>query len=221
MKLKFIAYAVSLVAVSGCSSNDEKPAEQVTIYQKELIDIKPVMIDTTLQYKSLEQNTGSLTGEGYIHVLGKQNYHNLIDTPTENNSSMAVSGKSSSSSDTSGRNLHAEGDISANSEIGIPVSVIKNAAKASSQSYSVYELSRWERFCGLGGKMDVKDWDFISDTGRANLPDSLKSSCKERPYTSGEYRATWEKTCTEGYKLNTADRIITNETIKPKGICSK
>ncbi|CAM5562425.1 hypothetical protein [Eoetvoesiella caeni] len=45
------------------------------------------------------------------------------------------------------------------------------------QGYSVYELSRWERYCNKGKGMDKKDWAFIRQVGVQNVPASLVGQC--------------------------------------------
>lgn len=46
------------------------------------------------------------------------------------------------------------------------------------QSYSIYEMSRWERFCKDEGKaMDKRDWDFVKKEGANNLPEHLRATC--------------------------------------------
>lgn len=45
-------------------------------------------------------------------------------------------------------------------------------------SYSIYEMSRWERFCRDNGKdMDRLDWDFVKKQGANNLPEHLRANC--------------------------------------------
>jgi hypothetical protein len=46
------------------------------------------------------------------------------------------------------------------------------------QSYSIYEMSRWERFCKDEGKnMDKRDWAFVKKEGANNLPQHLRADC--------------------------------------------
>jgi len=44
-------------------------------------------------------------------------------------------------------------------------------------SYSMYELSRWERYCNGGKGMDKRDWDFVRKEGTANIPLALLGKC--------------------------------------------
>ncbi|MBB3105245.1 hypothetical protein [Azomonas macrocytogenes] len=46
------------------------------------------------------------------------------------------------------------------------------------QGYSVYEMSRWERYCNQGKGMDKADWAFVIREGRRNVPVSLMGGCR-------------------------------------------
>lgn len=44
-------------------------------------------------------------------------------------------------------------------------------------SYSIYEMSRWERYCNNGKGMDKRDWAFVKKQGLNNVPYHLRSTC--------------------------------------------
>lgn len=46
------------------------------------------------------------------------------------------------------------------------------------QGLSMYELSRWERYCNEGKGMDKRDWAFVHKEGLDNVPSMLISDCK-------------------------------------------
>lgn len=52
-------------------------------------------------------------------------------------------------------------------------------------SYSMYELSRWERYCNGGKGMDKRDWAFVRKEGIANVPTALIGKCN--PPTTTHY----------------------------------
>lgn len=52
-------------------------------------------------------------------------------------------------------------------------------------SYSIYELSRWERYCNRGKGMDTQDWAFILKEGTSNVPLALLGACN--PPSLGKY----------------------------------
>lgn len=45
------------------------------------------------------------------------------------------------------------------------------------RGYSVYELSRWERYCNEGKGMDKADWDFVTAEGTENTPLDVLPNC--------------------------------------------
>lgn len=55
------------------------------------------------------------------------------------------------------------------------------------QGLSVYELSRWERYCNSGKGMDQKDWNFVMKEGLDNVPSILAFDCSP-PTTLGRAR---------------------------------
>lgn len=91
--------------------------------------------------------------------------------------------------------------------------------RAKVRSYSIYELSRWERFCGLDGrKMDYRDWEFISQEGTESVPLHMIGDCKPKSYTREEYLNAWRNSCNQG-SAQAKDLRIQHETLKPPGIC--
>lgn len=45
-------------------------------------------------------------------------------------------------------------------------------------SYSIYEMSRWERYCDSGKGMDMRDWAFVREQGLNNVPAHMQANCK-------------------------------------------
>ncbi|MBX2807149.1 MAG: hypothetical protein KTR20_00825 [Cellvibrionaceae bacterium] len=84
-------------------------------------------------------------------------------------------------------------------------------------SYSVYENQRWERFCGTG-KMNSKDWDFIANEGRSNIPEHLANDCLPPAYTRQDYLTTWAAYCAKT-PLTQAQSLIKKATIAPPDSC--
>ncbi len=98
-----------------------------------------------------------------------------------------------------------------------PAEVIQRATLI--KSYSVYEMGRWERFCGHGA-MDSKDWDFIAREGRDSIPGTLRADCSAPAYTRQDYIAAWKSKC-DGSKASTQTLAIRNMTIAPPRICNE
>jgi hypothetical protein len=96
-----------------------------------------------------------------------------------------------------------------------PADVIERAN--SLQSYSIYELARWQRYCGHD-KMNAKDWDFVASQGRSNMPETLKSQCNSPAFTRSEYLAAWKRFC-DGGTPSDFDQVIRTTTIAPGNNC--
>lgn len=84
-------------------------------------------------------------------------------------------------------------------------------------SYSVYEMQRWERFCGQG-KMNARDWEFVATQGRENIPFHLIADCKSPSYTRQDYLDAWKASC-HGGKTSPAQKLIRAATIPPSNFC--
>jgi hypothetical protein len=96
-----------------------------------------------------------------------------------------------------------------------PADVIERVS--SLQSYSIYEMARWERYCGHG-KMDEKDWEFVASQGRNNVPDTLKALCNPPAFSRQDYAAAWKRSC-GGSEPSTFDQAIRSITVAPANIC--
>lgn len=80
-------------------------------------------------------------------------------------------------------------------------------------SLSVYELSRWERYCKKGVGSDRKDWIFYESSQYA-VPAELADTCEIPGYKRAEYIAAWRNKCI-GTRLSALDSKITTHTVKP------
>ena len=84
------------------------------------------------------------------------------------------------------------------------------------EGYSLYELSRWERFCDGGKGMDEADWRFVTrHGGEANVPDILQGSCAAPEHDYKAYLVAWTGFCT-GTEISSFQRDIVRESVRPK-----
>lgn len=70
-----------------------------------------------------------------------------------------------------------------------PLSLSATSVKlnGSQEALSMYELSRWERYCNNGKGMDQRDWEFVRKAGLENVPSILSFDCKP-PVSAGRYK---------------------------------
>ena len=85
-------------------------------------------------------------------------------------------------------------------------------------SVSVYELSRWERYCKKGEGSDKRDWIFY-ESSKYEVPAVMADTCEAPGFKRSQYIAAWEHKCT-GRTLSQLDSKITTLTLKPAS-CSK
>lgn len=81
-----------------------------------------------------------------------------------------------------------------------------------STGYSMYELSRWGRYCNGGKGMDEADWQFVTEHGAKGIP-GMFEDCTIPTYTYFDYKAAWERFC-EG-EASSHDRDIVRDSVRP------
>lgn len=188
----------------ACSSN--KSTEEVVKeapYHRTYVNVKPTAKDTTTAWEDAKLKGAAIEGEGYREVLAVRRT-GAFDINNEKNKG------SGSTAQNTGDNL------------GDAESLLRNPTEHAAQkviaSYSIYEMARWERFCG-GSKMDRKDWDFVSAQGIANVPTELKMKCSPPSYGYSEYLRAWDSQC-NGAALTDKQKNIIKAT-HPASKCTK
>lgn len=96
---------------------------------------------------------------------------------------------------------------------------IQVAKSISVISFSIYEMQIWERFCG-SDRMNSRDWEFISTSGRDNMPNQLQDTCNPPAYTRQDYLSAWEHSC-KSKSLTARDLLIQSQTISPANLCDE
>lgn len=82
------------------------------------------------------------------------------------------------------------------------------------QGYSMYEISRWTRFCDNGEGMDEDDWRFVTGEGRSNVPD-LITNCEVPSHDYDDYLRAWERFC-EMEGASQRDLSIVRDSVRPQ-----
>lgn len=157
--------------------------------KKTYLSEKPVGLDTTVTWNNDQRVGAAYSAETYTHVLGQQKSTDIIDIPPASISSLE--------------------------QFKNPSDIAKNAIN---KSYSIYELQRWERFCGKG-KMNSKDWDFIAIKGQHNLPEHLKAACTPPSFSRKDYLHAWQRFCSTGV-ISREDAFVINHTVPPHEECN-
>ena len=193
---------IFLMVLAGCSTRQEYDRysewslnDASSILTKESRD---TVREKTVLWTEEKRGGAAYNKKGYRHVLyASRNIKRLDDHPTVADAVVTLSYTL---------------DPIANSG-----KLESDAIDAAFKSYSVYETSRWERFCG-DGKMDIKDWNFVAKEGREFVPEQLKENCNTPAYTRQDYISAWQATCDDG-KATESQVIIRKSTIRPPEIC--
>ncbi|WP_193085835.1 MULTISPECIES: hypothetical protein [Halomonas] len=82
------------------------------------------------------------------------------------------------------------------------------------QGYSMYEISRWTRFCDSGNGMDEDDWRFVTGEGRDNVPE-LITYCEMPSHDYYDYLRAWERFC-EMDGASQRDLSIVRDSVRPQ-----
>ena len=86
------------------------------------------------------------------------------------------------------------------------------------RGYSIYETSRWVRYCDNGKGMDEADWQFVTDEGQQlGIPDYLTGRCRAPTYDYNSYLAAWRGFCSRS-DLSAPTRAIVKSSVRPKSI---
>jgi hypothetical protein len=157
---------------------------------REFQNEKPVGRDSTVARLPASRGGAAYRPEGYEQVVGFRAVGEVVDVPVATEAAPAVT------------------DPLGNA-----------AAAATRKSYSAYELRRWERFCG-SGKMDERDWAFVTKEGRNSLPEFMLLDCNEPTFNEADYRTAWKTICTPNHTISASQRAILDKTLPPKNHCS-
>lgn len=86
------------------------------------------------------------------------------------------------------------------------------------QGYSLYEISRWERYCDHGNGMDEDDWLFVTrEGGESGLPSALSARCSPPDSDYQSYISAWTRYCKSQAPTN-SDMAIVRNTSRPKTV---
>lgn len=207
-KKTLLSVLVAVVSLAGCSSK-----EVITIPAE--TESKETRVSRTL---SNEWGNSGLSGAAYnqpayIHVLGGDLNENLNNLKSQKESQKLSAigtddlAKSNLASAFSGTQEIEESKKSSAS----------NNNGTTTVGYSVYELSRWERYCNESIGMDEADWNFVAKQGPQNVPVEVFPNCKESGYTYTKYLATWIDFC-EGYEISQKDKDFVRKTVRPSSL---
>lgn len=199
MRVSTALLAVALL--SGCASMESTPPEaeaEVAVDPAEG-KIQRVNRGLSVDWDNMGRGGAAMRQPAYIHVLGESSLQ-----AASNNIQNVPSGDAGQADGAGARN----GD-----GLREALSTLKDLQQG--KGYSLYELSRWERFCNKGHGMDERDWRFVESEGADNVPTTLQVNCSPPTFTYGDYLTAWTRFCTHN-EPSQADRQIVRVTVRPQ-----
>lgn len=194
------------ILLGGCASLDTSPPDADVVVGDPAEDVvgdpaeeklQRVNRELSVDWDNMGRGGAALRQPAYIHVLGEPRFH------------------AASTSIQSGTPDKAGSAMGSGEELREALSTVRDLQKG--KGYSLYELSRWERFCNHGKGMDERDWRFVEAEGVESLPPTLHGSCNPPTFTYGDYLTAWTRFCTDN-EPNQADRQIVRLTVRPQSV---
>lgn len=196
MRQRLLILGVAMLA--GCAANtpEAPPAPQAPA-----INDKPARVsrELTVAWDNYGRGGAALRQPAFVHVLGQDGSltSNIASTTSETISLPAP--------------ILTPGDIAAT------MTAFKGIQSGNRQGYSIYEISRWERYCNAGKGMDEHDWRFIDAQGTTNVPSEVITGCIPPVHTSHGYLQAWTHFCTN-QGVTPDDRRIVRESVRPYSV---
>ncbi len=146
---------LGVAILAGCASNapEQKPQPQTAPAEND----KPARVsrELSMAWDNMGRGGAALRQPGYIHVLGDGNVSATMNKVKDD----------SAGSDKTPAGIKQHGDVNE------AINTFKSMNKG--KGYSLYELSRWERYCDGGKGMDEHDWRFVEARGPQTSPRML------------------------------------------------
>ncbi len=160
---------LGVALMAGCASNTSEPKTQPQIASAENDKPARVSRELSMSWDNMGRGGAALRQPGYIHVLGDGNVSAMVNKVKDD----------STGSD------KAPVWINQNEDVNEAINTFKSMNKG--KGYSLYELSRWERYCNGGKGMDEHDWRFVEAEGATNIPKDVVTGCIPPTHTYQGY----------------------------------
>jgi len=194
--MRRLVISLGLAILSGCNSEQRLQSKIPTALNDKSI---PINLELSSAWNHMTQGGAALRQPGYVHVLGDGN---IGFSASKEESHFTATGK---------ENALTENPADFN-EVIHTFRLIKPV-----QGYSVYEMSRWERYCDSGKNMDEKDWRFIDRKNLKDVPSVLVSDCTPPLHTYSGYLNAWVNFCSQ-QNITDTDRRIVRYSVRPHSV---
>ncbi|MEL4204580.1 hypothetical protein P0W48_14665 [Plesiomonas shigelloides] len=190
---------LGVTILAGCASGTPEQNTQSQTALGENDKLARVSMELSMSWGNMGRGGAALRQPGYIHVLGDGNIGVTMNTVQYD----------SASSDKTPAGFKQNG--------GVDEAINTFRSMNKGKSYSLYELSRWERYCNGGKGMDEHDWRFVVAEGTTNIPKDVITGCIPPTHTYQEYLDAWTYFCTS-QTVTDADRRIVRESVRPYSV---
>lgn len=190
---------LGVTILAGCASGTPEQNTQSQTALAENDKLARFSMELSMSWGNMGRGGAALREPGYIHVLGDGNIGVTMNTVQYD----------SASSDKTPAGFKQNGGV------GEAINTFKSMNKG--KSCSLYELSRWERYCNGGKGMDEHDWRFVVAEGTTNIPKDVITGCIPPTHTYQEYLDAWTYFCTS-QTVTDADRRIVRESVRPYSV---
>lgn len=211
---------------TGCSTKSNKPSPGL-IPPPESKEAR-VSRDLTMSWETPQRGGAALRQHGYIDVLGPRSLHEQNGSADQAavHSSEFVLASSTPNDGTiepaAVANVISEIDQNKRRSLNVSDVPFQNGGNnlggsaVDPHGYSIYEMSRWERFCDNGNGMDEDDWIFITKhDGHMNVPSILIDTCDIPAFSYKEYTAAWIEFCNDS-SITPVQRNIVRNSVRPR-----
>ncbi|RYY74448.1 MAG: hypothetical protein EOO52_12860 [Gammaproteobacteria bacterium] len=174
----------------SCSNSDTKHEVAQAHHREYKNEQASVGRDATTTWQKQGMRGAAIEQGAYADVLGRRKVENIDNV-----------------------NTHALPAAPASDSTSMLINPTIHAVNNAGVSYTVYEKSRWSRYCG-GGKMDRRDIAFVLKESPSNMPEEFLATCIAPRWDLKDYESTWMKKCS-GQTLSTIELDLIRSTIQP------
>lgn len=183
-----LALAVGACILSACSSSvDEEQARQAQDDEVTAVfnlkahtkDVRVGTRDLTLEYLVNKRFGAAINQGGYKHVLAQNDLNEdspLLSPRVKYDRTLRSEKVHFETLDLNEDPLKKLKTHKIGEHANPYYPILDDFGVGEVKDYSVYNLSRWERFCNYGLGMDKRDWDFVKKHQK-EFPQELRENC--------------------------------------------
>lgn len=178
-----------------------------------IADASPTSRSLTLAYDHIGPGGAAMRQPGYVHVV-HTDFNTLRQHMAHLSDEAMVAHLTDQAGLTDTEARDAIDTLRAMTPTSAPEAVDWEAGDT--MGYSMYEMSRWGRYCDSGRGMDEPDWRFVRGQDRARALD-LMPNCQPPAHDYQDYLRAWERFC-ESSGPSAQELAIVRDSVRPQSI---